>query len=244
MAREFGIIGYPLKHSFSPSYFNNKFEKQGIDAIFSAFEIENILQFKKLLQQQPNLCGLSVTIPYKKAIIPFLDALDDAAIAIGAVNCIAIKNGQLKGINTDVVGFEKSLQPLLQPHHNCALILGSGGSSLAVKYVFQQLNIPFQIVSRKKENGDLLYETLTPEIIQSHLLIINTTPLGMYPKTDACVPIPYGYLTPEHLLFDLVYNPNETLFLQKGSAHGATIKNGLEMLHLQAERSWEIWNES
>ncbi len=242
MEREFGIIGHPLTHSFSPSFFNKKFEEENIDAMYTAFEIEHISQFPILLQQHPNLCGLSVTIPYKKTVIPHLDELDDAAKNIGAVNCIAIDNGKLKGFNTDVFGFSESLHPLLQPQHNRALILGTGGSSLAVQYVLKQLNIPFQMVSRNKGNLALCYEDLNEATIHAHTLIINTTPLGMFPKTNDCAPIPYEALTPHHLLFDLVYNPQETLFLQKGKAQGATIKNGLAMLHLQALRSWEIWN--
>lgn len=242
MKRLFGIIGYPLTHSFSPSFFKKKLEEENIDAVYKAFEIEDIADFPKLLQEHENLCGLSVTIPHKKTILSFLDEVDDAATAIGAVNCIAFNNGKLKGHNTDIVGFRDSLKPLLEPHHLRALILGTGGSSLAVQYVLKELHIPFQLVSRKKEKGLIGYEDLNENIIETHPLIINTTPLGMYPKTGVCAPIPYEQLTPQHLLFDLVYNPLETQFLHKGKTQGATIKNGLEMLHLQAEKSWEIWN--
>jgi shikimate dehydrogenase len=186
---------------------------------------------------------LNVTIPYKEVVIPFLDELSKAAAQVGAVNCIRFKDGKKTGYNTDVIGFTKSLQPLLQPHHNRALILGTGGAAKAVMYALQELAVPYTIVSRQAANGALSYDSLDQATMELHTLIINTTPLGMYPKVDTLPEIPYQYLTSRHLLYDLVYNPAATLFLQRGAAQGATIKNGHEMLILQAEASWEIWHQ-
>ncbi len=243
----FGLIGYPLSHSFSASYFTEKFKIESItNAEFRLFPIPDISAVRFLLADQPNLKGLSVTIPYKEKIIPYLDELDDVAQKVGAVNAIqiSIKNNKtyLKGFNTDVIGFEKTLRPLLEPHHQQALILGSGGASKAVMYVMNKLNIPFKIISRDLQNGLLTYSQLNPEIIASHQIIINTTPLGMYPEINNCPDIPYHLLTSSHLLFDLIYNPEETVFLIQGKSHFAKTKNGLEMLICQAEAAWEIWN--
>jgi len=243
MQRQFGIIGYPLSHSFSPAYFTKKFAEENISAAYTAFPLSSITNYPALLQLYTGLEGLSVTIPYKEAIIPCLDSLDDTAKEIGSVNCIALKNGISKGYNTDAPGFQMSLAPLLQSHHTHALILGTGGASRAVAYVLTQLGIAFQKVSRVKTKGDLTYEELTPSIIQRHTLIINTTPLGMYPHTAAAPPLPYDHLTPQHLLYDLIYNPEETMFLTLGKAQGSVIKNGHEMLLLQAEASWAIWQQ-
>ena len=235
----FGIIGYPLSHSFSPAYFHEKFKREKINAHYKLFELKSINEFPELLKHHKELSGINVTIPYKQSIIQYLDALDTAAAEIGAVNCIRFKEGLLKGFNTDVRGFEKSLKPLLKPHHNNALILGSGGGSLAVQFVLRKLNIGFSVVSRTQQ---LTYEILDDEMIEKHTLIINTTPTGMYPHVKEMPDIPYRSIGDKHLLYDLIYNPEETKFLQVGKEKGAQIKNGFEMLQLQAEESWKIWN--
>lgn len=240
----FGLIGYPLSHSFSKGFFAEKFQKEGIsDCIYENFPLEDISQFPALLEQQPNLRGLNVTIPYKEAVLPWLDELSPAAEQIKAVNCIQFHEGIRIGFNTDVMGFKKSLLPLLKPHHTNALVLGTGGAAKAVMFVLQELNIPYTVVSRRAQNGVITYDTLDKDIMTAHTIIINTSPLGMYPQTDAAPPIPYDLITKHHLLYDLIYNPAETLFLQQGAAKGAAIKNGHEMLVLQAEASWDIWNE-
>lgn len=242
MPATFGIIGYPLSHSFSAVYFAKKFAAEHIDATYTPFPLEHIGDFPALLQNHNTLRGLSVTIPYKTAVIPYLDSLDVTAEAVGAVNSIAIKNGFKKGYNTDVTGFEESLRPLLSAQHNAALVLGTGGASLAVAYVLEKLNIPFLKISRTKKDKCITYGELDTAIVSSHTLIINTTPAGMYPKVDECPELPYASIGKEHLLYDLIYNPDETKFLQLGKQNGAAIKNGLEMLYLQAEASWRIWN--
>jgi shikimate dehydrogenase len=240
----FGLIGYPLSHSFSKGFFAEKFRKEGInDAIYENFPLEDISQFPALLEQQPNLRGLNVTIPYKEAVLPWLDELSPAAEQIKAVNCIQFHEGIRIGFNTDVMGFKRSLQPLLKPHHTNALVLGTGGAAKAVMFVLQELNIPYTVVSRSAQTGLITYDALDKDIMAAHTIIINTSPLGMYPQTDAAPPIPYDLISKHHLLYDLIYNPAETLFLQKGAAKGAAIKNGHEMLVLQAEASWDIWNE-
>lgn len=240
----FGLIGYPLSHSFSKGFFAEKFRKEGInDAIYENFPLEDISQFPALLEQQPNLRGLNVTIPYKEAVLPWLDELSPAAEQIKAVNCIQFHEGIRIGFNTDVMGFQRTLQPLLKPHHTNALVLGTGGAAKAVMFVLQELNIPYTVVSRSAQSGLITYDTLDKDIMAAHTIIINTSPLGMYPQTDAAPPIPYNLISKHHLLYDLIYNPAETLFLQKGAAKGAAIKNGHEMLVLQAEASWDIWNE-
>jgi shikimate dehydrogenase len=242
MSALYGLIGYPLTHSFSPAYFTKKFEAEGIDAVYQSFPLQSIEAFPALLQSYPYLRGLNVTIPYKTAVIPYLDTLTQEAQAIGAVNCIAIRNGIVIGHNTDVIGFEKSITPLLKPHHTRALLLGTGGAARAVAYVLDKLHIPYTQVSRKAVQGVITYNDVTAERLHTNRLIINATPIGMYPQTDVCPPIPYTALTDKHLLYDLVYNPAETLFLQLGKQHGATIKNGLDMLHLQAEAGWAWWH--
>lgn len=238
----YGLIGYPLKHSFSPAYFKEKFAALGIHATYHAYPIPTIHEFPELLKKHPSIAGLNVTIPYKEQVMAYLDGLDAAAEKIGAVNCIAVEDGKLKGYNTDAIGFANSLKPLLQPHHTHALILGTGGASLAVAYVLGSLGITYKKVSRAI--GDILYADLTPEDIEAHTLIINTTPVGMFPDVNTAPDIPYAAITPKHLLYDLVYNPEETLFLSKGKAQGATIKNGYKMLVLQAEASWDIWSRN
>jgi shikimate dehydrogenase len=239
----YGLIGYPLSHSFSPRYFQEKFEKEHIHASYELFPLENINQLAGLLASHPELKGLNVTIPYKSAIIPFLDYTDTYVQAIGAANCISIKNGKLTGHNTDVTGFTKSLRPLLKSYHTQALILGTGGAAKAIAYGLKQLGIGYQYVSRMKSDNHYTYDALSQEIMQENLLIINTTPLGMYPDIAAAPAIPYSCLSSKHLCYDLIYNPAVTSYLNQAAAHGATIKNGLEMLEIQAEESWNIWNQ-
>ncbi len=242
---KYGLIGYPLKHSFSVSYFNEKFRSEGIDAEYVNFEIPDIKDFPEVISRNPGLYGLNVTIPYKQQVIPYLNELDDDAAAIGAVNVIQITRQKgkvrLKGFNTDIIGFKQSIEPLLRPFHRKALILGTGGSSKAIYHGLKQLGIEGTYVSRTPREGRLTYQDLTPEIIDTHQVIVNCTPVGMYPKVDFAPEIPYDLLTPDHLLYDLLYNPNVTLFMKKGAARGAITKNGLEMLLLQAFAGWEIW---
>ncbi len=245
MPTPYGIIGFPLTHTFSPTYFNTKFAKEGIDAVYSCYPLAQINDFKVLLNAVPLLRGLNVTIPYKQTIIPYLTELDTIAGGMGAVNCIDMRGGILKGYNTDIIGFRESLLPLLQPWHKQALVLGTGGGSRAVGYVLGNEGIAYKKVSRTRETGTdtISYDELTPEIIKEYTLIVNTTPLGMAPDVDTYPPLPYSALTPHHLLYDLVYNPSETRFLTLGKAQGAVIKNGMEMLPLQAEAAWKIWSK-
>lgn len=241
--RRFGLIGYPLSHSFSKKFFSEKFKKENLtDCLYENYPLPSIDLLPHLMKETENLEGLNVTIPHKEAVIPFLNELDAPAKNIGAVNCIRIKNNRSKGFNTDILGFEQSLKPLLKTPHTHALILGTGGASKAVAYVLSRLHIPFQYVSRTKKQGQLIYGELNKEIIQHNKLIINTTPLGTSPDVQFYPEIPYQFISEEHLLFDLIYNPAETLFLQKGKSRGASVKNGYEMLILQAEASWDIWN--
>ncbi|NOY38171.1 MAG: shikimate dehydrogenase [Chlorobi bacterium] len=243
--KKFGLIGYPLTHSFSEKYFAGKFRRESIkDCVYQNYPIKNIRELPGLIADEPGLAGLNVTIPYKEAVLPFLDHVSGEAAEIGAVNTVRIREGKTEGFNTDVYGFTKALEPCLKPHHSKALVLGSGGASKAVCFAFNRMGLDYSIVSRhpQKGVGMLGYEDLTGGLILQYTLIINTTPLGMFPDTDTFPPIPYDALTPQHLLFDLVYNPEETLFMKKGKAQGAAVFNGLEMLKLQAERSWEIWN--
>ena len=244
--RQFGLIGFPLGHSFSKKYFSEKFQNENIDARYDLYELSNISEFPNL-RNSIKLSGLNVTIPYKEQIIPLLDKLDDTATSIGAVNVIRFdydNNGKatLTGFNTDAIGFENSLKPFLKPHHKKALILGTGGASKAILYTLQQLGIECSYVSRSTREGQLTYSDLNEEILNDNLLIVNATPLGTFPKTDACPDIPYQFLTDKHLLFDVVYNPAETLFMKKGRDAGATTLNGEEMLIGQAIAAWEIWN--
>ncbi len=245
--KKYGLVGFPLTHSFSKRYFTEKFETENIDSSYDNFEIDNISKFPEIIKNNPELNGLNVTIPYKEQVIPFLDELNESAKKIGAVNTIKIiRNGsdiRLKGFNTDTYGFETSLKPLLKPHHNKALILGTGGASKALKYVLTNLGIEFVSASIEelKEN-EIRYEDIDKEMLNERLLIINATPLGTYPKVETYANIPYLYLTDKHLMFDLVYNPEISAFLRKGMDMGATIKNGYEMLLLQAIKSYEIWN--
>jgi shikimate dehydrogenase len=240
--RLYGLIGYPLSHSFSKKYFTEKFEKEGLkDCTYENFPIPDIDNLKKILTR-PGLMGLNVTIPYKEQVISFLHYPSAIVKKIRACNCIKIKNGKLYGYNTDIAGFEKSLGKKWNPFiHTRALILGTGGSEKAVKYVLEKSGVSYKSVSRKPSAGCFSYEQLTKDIIQKHKLIINTTPLGMFPNIVEAPPLPYEYLTPEHFLFDLIYNPEKTTFLKKGEAAGAQIQNGYDMLVLQAEENWKIW---
>lgn len=242
--RLFGLIGYPLSHSFSERYFTEKFAKERLaDCQYRLFPINPLQKIKTLLQQYPQLEGLNVTIPYKQQVLSYLDARTGIPAALNACNCIHIKKGKLTGYNTDYTAFQKSLAPHLRPPHQKALILGNGGAAAAVRFALQQLGISHVTVSRRvQDDFTLTYEQLDQTIINDCKLIINTTPLGMYPDTGSFPAIPYSYLTRDHFLYDLVYNPMKTIFLRKAEERGAFIKNGEEMLVLQAEESWRIWN--
>jgi len=239
--QKFGLIGYPLEHSFSPGYFRRKFEALKItDAEYHSYPIAIIEDLEDLLSSN-EFCGLNVTIPYKEKVLPFLNELDEIAFEVGAVNCIKIYKGKRVGYNTDVFGFEVSLLEFLRGDLNKkALVLGSGGAAKAVHYVLRKLNIPYLEVSRNSERG-IGYEDINPRILDEYTLIINTTPLGMYPKTNECPNLPYVELNESHFLYDLIYNPKKTLFLARGFQQNCNIINGERMLQLQAEKSWEIW---
>lgn len=246
--QKYGLIGYRLKHSFSVGYFNEKFRSEGIDAEYVNFEIPSIDNFKEVINENPDLCGLNVTIPYKEQVIPFLDELDEDTKAIGAVNVVKIirqkgkAKAKLVGYNSDIIGFTQSIEPLLQPHHKQALILGTGGAAKAVFHGLKNLGIESKYVSRSPEKDAFHYADIRSKVMREYTVIVNCTPVGMYPDIDQCPNIPYDKLTPKHLLYDLLYNPNNTLFMKKGEARGAVTKNGLEMLLLQAFAAWEIWN--
>lgn len=243
--REYGLIGYPLSHSFSQKYFTQKFEKEAIaDAVFHAFAIPSIGELPQLLKDHPQLVGFCITIPYKRSVMQYLNEASDAVKQMDACNCVRITNGKLYGFNTDVVGFERSFIKHLQPHHTHALILGTGGASSAVEFVLKQLNIAYYFVSRTKDESKniLGYADVNEALLATHSVIINCTPLGTYPNVDAAPELPYHLLTAKHYLFDLVYNPSKTKFLLLGEQQGATIENGSEMLALQAEENWKIWN--
>jgi shikimate dehydrogenase len=244
--RYFGLIGYPLGHSFSKKFFTEKFERENIDARYDLYELENIELFKSL-KNKPELCGLNVTIPYKEKVIPFLDELDDTAAKIGAVNVIKFTrkgaNLTLRGYNSDAIGFESALKPYLKPYHTQALILGTGGASKAINYILLKLGIETNFVSRTASSEKYTYAQLNKSIIDNNLLIINATPVGTFPHINECPDIPYEFLTEKHFLFDVVYNPAETLFMKKGKENGATVINGEGMLTGQAIAAWEIWNK-
>ena len=240
----YALVGKNIAYSFSRNYFKEKFKREGItDSQYINFDIQSLEQLPELLLTTPNVKGLNVTIPYKREIIPFLQTIDPTAEAIGAVNTVKITPQGLIGFNTDCYGFTESLRPLLQPHHTQALILGTGGASGAVAYALKQLGIAYRFVSRTPREGQLSYNQLTQEILQTHQLIINCTPLGTYPTVDEYPPIPYQYITSAHLLYDLIYNPPQTAFLAQGVQRGATTTNGQRMLELQAEKSWELWTK-
>lgn len=265
MNKTYGLIGSTLSHSFSKKYFTEKFVKENSsDCEYNLYPIDNIDQLPQLITDNPTLCGLNVTIPYKESVIPFLDELDETAKAVGAVNCIKIvtpdskiqnpKSQILIGYNTDVFGFRQSIKPFLEIQHERALIIGTGGASKAVAYVLKEIGIECFFVSRSKEqdkrikNQDsgakiFLYEELNENMINAFKLIVNTTPVGMFPLINELPNLPYQFITSSHLLYDLVYNPVETEFLKRGKSQGASTVNGLSMLHQQAEEAWRIWNK-
>ena len=245
MKRLYGLIGFPLGHSFSASYFSDKFKAEKIDAEYRNFPMERMDDVRHFVESNQSLQGFNVTIPHKQAIIPYLDDLSDAAEGIGAVNVVKIsrENGKprLRGFNTDFIGFEDSLKPLLPVDCSSALVLGTGGASRAVVYALKQLGISPHLVSRRSSKGILSYEDLDADIMVSNKLIVNCTPLGMFPNTDSVPPILWSEVNSDYLLYDLVYNPEQTKFMRMGLECGAKVKNGLEMLHRQAEAAWKIW---
>ena len=259
MSASYGLIGYPLSHSFSKQYFTEKFEKEGISGCeYNLYPLEDIRSLPKLITENPGLKGLNVTIPHKESVLSFLDELDETAKAVGAVNCIKITSQilnpgskNLKGYNTDVAGFRQSIKPFLEIQHERALIIGTGGAAKAVAYVLKDIGIDCYFVTRDKHGAKVssyysdklfTYNELNEYIINAFKLIVNTTPVGMYPNVDGCPALPYQFLQPSHLLYDLVYNPIETEFLKQGKLKGTATVNGLSMLHLQAEEAWRIWN--
>lgn len=241
----YGLIGKNISYSFSGKYFTEKFEKEQIrDSLYKIFDIPDITHFLQIIKKNKELKGLNVTIPYKQEIIPYLDKLSSKAEQIGAVNVIRVtKKGKLKGYNSDCYGFEKSITPLLQPHHTKALILGTGGASKAIEFVLNKLGIQYKFVSRKPVEGQFTYEELSQEILSEYTIIINCTPLGTYPNIEDCPALNYSFLSDKHLAFDLVYNPSETKFLRLAKSQGAITQNGYDMLVFQAEKAWKIWNK-
>lgn len=243
---KYGLIGFPLGHSFSVSFFNEKFTNENINARYINFEIPQIDELPEILASNPELKGLNVTIPYKQKVISYLDDISPEAKSIGAVNVIRIihkgKNPILKGFNSDVIGFTRSIEPMLEKFHKKALILGTGGASKAIEYGLNTLGLETLFVSRTKRDGCITYDEVTPELVKEYNVIVNCTPVGMYPKADSCPDLPYEAMGSHNILYDLIYNPDETLFMKKGAEHGATTKNGLEMLLLQAFASWDFWN--
>jgi len=243
----YGLIGFPLKHSFSKKYFDEKFAKENIsDSEYKLFPISSLKELPSLIKNNPNLVGLNITIPYKEEVLNYIDNKDEIVKSVGATNTIKIKRESnrisLKAFNTDVLGFENSIKPLLKEHHKNALILGSGGASKAAEHVLRQLGIEFLVVSRNPSSMQISYQDLNEKLVTNYSLIINSTPIGTFPNISEYPNIPFEFLTNKHLLFDMVYNPSETMFLKKAKEMGANIKNGLEMLQLQAEESWKIWN--
>ena len=243
---KYGLIGYPLGHSFSIGYHNQRFADEGIHAKYINFEISNIEQLIEVLSQNPDLKGLNVTIPYKEKVMEYLDYISPEARAIGAVNVIRVihegKKIVLRGYNSDVIGFTQSIEPMLESYHKKALVLGTGGASKAVAYGLKSLGIEPVFVSRYERPGTIQYQNITPDVVKEYNVIVNCTPLGMFPKVDSCPDLPYEALDDRNILYDLIYNPDETLFMKKGAERGAAVKNGLEMLLLQAFASWEYWN--
>lgn len=245
----YGLIGYPLGHSFSMDFFNEKFASENINAEYMNFEIDDIGKIMEVIAEYPNLCGLNVTIPYKEQVIPYLTAIDEGAKTIGAVNVIKITRGkkdnevQLKGYNSDAIGFLESIKPLLKPHHQKAMVLGTGGAAKAVTFALEQLSMEVMHVSRQKSAFTHTYDELTKAMVAEHQVIVNTTPLGMFPNVDKCPDFPYRFLTRKHLCYDLVYNPDVTLFMKNSAKAGAEVKNGTEMLLLQAFKAYDIWTK-
>ncbi|MDE6646702.1 MAG: shikimate dehydrogenase [Prevotella sp.] len=245
---KYGLIGYPLGHSFSSSYFNQKFEDEGICAVYENFEIPTIDALEEVLGLNPNLKGLNVTIPYKEKVLQYLDSISPEARAIGAVNVIRVTHEgndiKLKGYNSDVIGFTKSIEPMLDKKwHHKALILGTGGASKAVNYGLHNLGLETVFVSRYERPDTIQYDKITPDVVREYNVIVNCTPVGMYPKTEECPQLPYEAMDSHTILYDLIYNPDVTLFMKRGAQYGAQTKNGLEMLLLQAFASWEFWHE-
>ncbi|MDR0794005.1 MAG: shikimate dehydrogenase [Chitinophagaceae bacterium] len=238
----YGIIGFPLAHSFSKKYFTEKISREKLTGVFfENYELKEIALLNTLLQN-PDFKGFCITLPYKKEVLKFLHHATDEVKKMNACNCVKIANGKLYGYNTDVVGFEKSFVKQLKPHHKKALILGTGGAAAAVEFVLQKLHIEYKFVSRNKTENNFSYSHLNEDILSEYTVVINSTPLGTYPKVEEAPEIPYRFITPKHYLFDLVYNPPLTKFLEKGQQQGAAIQNGYEMLVLQAEENWKIWN--
>lgn len=244
--KRYGLVGFPLGHSFSVRFFTEKFSSEGLSAEYVNFEMPSVEGLRELIGADKELCGLNVTIPHKQAVIPLLDELSDEAREIGAVNVICIRRESekisLRGCNSDAVGFMRSIQPFLRASHKKALVLGTGGASRAVVYGLRRLGVTPVYVSRTPGEGRLTYADLTPEVMREHTVVVNSSPVGMYPHVDECPQIPYDLLTPDHLLYDLVYNPEETLFLRRGKERGTAVKNGLEMLELQALAAWDDWH--
>lgn len=244
---KYGIIGKPLGHSFSPGFFNEKFKNEGIDAVYEKYELPDIGALMEVLAANPELRGINVTIPYKQQVIEYLDDISDEAKAIGAVNVVSVRHEgrklRLKGYNSDVIGFSRSIEPYLATYHKKALVLGTGGASKAVEYSLRKLGLETLKVSRHKGDGVITYDDVTPQLISEYNVIVNCSPVGMYPHVDECPQLPYEAMNSRTLLYDLIYNPDSTLFMKKGHENGAVVKNGLEMLLLQAYASWEFWNE-
>lgn len=243
---QFGLVGKEISYSFSRRYFADKFDAENLAHSYVNFDLQSIDELKAIIKNTSNLKGLNVTIPYKEQVIPLLDDINSEAQKIGAVNTIQItKDKKLIGFNTDYYGFKNSLKPHLKAHHKKALILGTGGASKAIAYALKKLNIAYHFVSRSQKEGvTFLYTDITEEIISEYTIIINCTPIGTFPKIEECPDLPYSALTKNHILYDLIYNPEQTKFLNHGFTKGATTINGLEMLRLQAEKSWEIWHQS
>jgi len=242
--KKFGLVGKNIGYSFSKNYFTARFRNDNaLDNSYDNFDIQDISEFPKIIKENSNLAGLNVTIPYKEIIVPYLDSLSKKAMQIGAVNVIRFNKGKLKGYNSDYFGFKKSLQPLLKPNHKKALILGTGGASKAIAFALDELDIFYTFVSREANENTIDYSRINATTFDNHQIIINCTPLGTSPNTDAFPPIPYEFFTEKHIAFDLIYNPQETQFLSKAKAKGAIVKNGMEMLVLQAEKAWKIWNK-
>ena len=237
----FGLIGKTLGHSFSKNYFEDKFQQEGLENTFENFELAEIAEIQTVFSIS-DLKGLSVTIPYKQAIIPYLDELSEEAAEIGAVNCISFQNGKKTGHNTDAFGFHQMIKPFLTNEHERAIILGTGGASKAVAYVLKKIGLNVIWVSRSPQNGQFSYDEINEHMLRACKVVVNCTPLGTFPDVDACVPFPFEYLTESHLCIDLIYNPEETKFLRESKLHGATTLNGLSMLKEQANKAWEIWN--
>lgn len=241
--KRYGLIGHPLKHSQSKALFEAKFAYEGLDCRYQNFDLKNVEEIHEVMERYPDLCGFNVTIPYKEAIIPLLNDIDTVAKEIGAVNVVTLKDGKLKGYNTDVYGFEQLLNRAINGKDIAhALVLGTGGASKAVQYVLKQKGIPYSTVSRSAERGDLTYETLSDDILKQNHLIINTTPLGMAPQTDNFPDIHYQALSNKHVLIDLIYNPKETAFMELGKSWNAKVFNGMQMFEEQAKMTWEIFN--